>query len=149
MSRSALSMSRLYKLDKDLVVTGILIHDIGKLSEIEYDYESTISKDGNLIGYTVIGRDILLEEVKKIKKFPKELLIKVEHIILSHESGFDSRSPKKPAFKEALLVQLIKLIDTQLNLMEKSFNEDSELGEFTNHFNYFKTHLFKGEDGTK
>ena len=59
------------------------------------------------------------------------------------------RDSKKPAFKEALLVQLIKLIDTQLNLMDKSFNEDSELGEFTNHFNYFKTHLFKGEDGTK
>ena len=70
-------------------------------------------------------------------------------VILSHESGFDSRSPKKPAFKEALLVQLIKLIDSQLNLMDKSLNEDSELGEFTNHYNYFKTHLFKGKDGTK
>ena len=149
MLRSALSMSKLYKLDKDLVLTGILIHDIGKLTEIDYDYESTISKDGNLIGYTVIGIDITLEEVKKIKKFPKDLLIKVEHIILSHESGIDSRSPKKPAFKEALLVQLIKLIDSQLNLMDKSLNEDSELGEFTNHFNYFKTHLFKGKDGTK
>jgi len=90
-----------------------------------------------------------LQEQVKIKKFPKDLLIKVEHIILSHESGFDSRSPKKPAFKEALLVQLIKLMDTQLNLMDKSFNEDSELGDFTNHFNYFKTHLFKGKDGTK
>ena len=149
MSRSASFMSRLYKLDKDLVLTGVLIHDIGKLSEINYDYESSISKDGNLIGYTVIGRDIIIAEVKNIKKFPKDLLIKVEHIILSHQLGFDSGSPKKPAFKEALLVQLIKLIDGQLNLMDKSLNDDDELGEFTNHFNYFKTHLFKGKDGTK
>ena len=149
MSRSALSLSKLYKLDKDLVLTGILIHDIGKLIEIDYDYESTITKDGNLIGHVVIGHDIIIKESNKIKKFPKKLLILVEHIILSHQTGFDMRSPKKPAFKEALLVQLIKLMDSQLNLMDKSLNEDSELGDFTNHFNYFKTHLFKEKDGTK
>jgi 3'-5' exoribonuclease len=149
MSRSALSMSRLYKLDKDLVLTGILVHDIGKLSEIDYDYESTLTKNGNLIGHVVIGRDIALKEARKIKKFPKDLLIKIEHIILSHQGMFNWKSPKKPAFKEALLVHLIKLMDSQINLMDKSLNEDSESGEFTNHFNYFKTHLFKGTDGTK
>ncbi|MGY8750401.1 MAG: 3'-5' exoribonuclease YhaM family protein [Fidelibacterota bacterium] len=149
MSRSAILMSRLYKLDKDLILTGILVHDIGKLIAIDYDYESTISKDGNLIGHIVIGRDLTTKEAEKIKKFPKNLLMKVEHIILTNQTGFDSKSPKRPAFKEALLVQSIKLMDIQLNLMDKSLNEDSEVGEFTNHFNYFKTHLFKEKNGTK
>ena len=81
MSRSALTLARLYKLDRDLILTGILVHDIGILREINYDYESTLTKDGNLIGHLVISRDIVLEEANKIKKFPKGLLIKIEHII--------------------------------------------------------------------
>ena len=149
MSRSALTLARLYKLDRDLILTGILVHDIGKLREINYDYESTLTKDGNLIGHLVISRDIVLEEANKIKKFPKGLLIKIEHIILSHQEKYNWNNSIKPAFKEALLVQSIKLMDGQLNVMDITFNEDRESGEFTNHFNYFKTHLYKGSDGTK
>ena len=149
MSRSALTLARLYKLDRDLILTGILVHDIGKLREINYDYESTLTKDGNLIGHLVISRDIVLEEANKIKKFPKGLLIKIEHIILSHQAKYNWSNSIKPAFKEALLVQSIKLMDGQLNVMDITFNEDRESGEFTNHFNYFKTHLYKGSDGTK
>ena len=149
MSRSALTLARLYKLDRDLILTGILVHDIGKLREINYDYESTLTKDGNLIGHLVISRDIVLEEANKIKKFPKSLLIKIEHIILSHQAKYNWNNSIKPAFKEALLVQSIKLMDGQLNVMDITFNEDRESGEFTNHFNYFKTHLYKGSDGTK
>lgn len=149
MSRSALTLARLYKLDRDLILTGILVHDIGKLREINYDYESTLTKDGNLIGHLVISRDIVLEEANKIKKFPKGLLIKIEHIILSHQAKYNWNNSIKPAFKEALLVQSIKLMDGQLNIMDITLNEDRESGEFTNHFNYFKTHLYKGSDGTK
>ena len=149
MSRSALTLARLYKLDRDLILTGILVHDIGKLREINYDYESTLTKDGNLIGHLVISRDIVLEEANKIKKFPKGLLIKIEHIILSHQAKYNWNNSIKPAFKEALLVQSIKLMDGQLNVMDITLNEDIESGEFTNHFNYFKTHLYKGSDGTK
>ena len=149
MSRSALTLARLYKLDRDLILTGILVHDIGKLREINYDYESILTKDGNLIGHLVISRDIVLEEANKIKKFPKGLLIKIEHIILSHQAKYNWNNSIKPAFKEALLVQSIKLMDGQLNVMDITFNEDRESGEFTNHFNYFKTHLYKGSDGTK
>ena len=149
MSRSALTLARLYKLDRDLILTGILVHDIGKLREINYDYESTLTKDGNLIGHLVISRYIVLEEANKIKKFPKGLLIKIEHIILSHQAKYNWNNSIKPAFKEALLVQSIKLMDGQLNVMDITFNEDRESGEFTNHFNYFKTHLYKGSDGTK
>jgi len=149
MSRSALSLARLYKLDKDLILTGILTHDIGKLREINYDYESTLTKDGNLIGYLVISRDIILEEAKKIKKFPNKLLVKIEHIILSHQPSYNWNNSIKPAFKEALLVQSIKLMDSQMSVMDKVLHEDSESGEFTNPFNYFKTHLYKGSDGTK
>jgi len=149
MLRSALTLARLYKLDRDLILTGILVHDIGKLREINYDYESTLTKDGNLIGHLVISRDIVLEEANKIKKFPKGLLIKIEHIILSHQAKYNWNNSIKPAFKEALLVQSIKLMDGQLNVMDITFNEDRESGEFTNHFNYFKTHLYKGSDGTK
>jgi len=85
---------------------------------------------------------------KKIKKFPN-LLLKVEHIILSHQGKYEWQSPKKPAFKEALLVHLIDVVDSQMNIMDMAMEDDPEKGPFTNRHNYFRIPLFKGENGTE
>ncbi|MDP6340279.1 MAG: HD domain-containing protein [Candidatus Marinimicrobia bacterium] len=149
MAKSALSLAPHYQLDVDLVLTGVLLHDIGKLHEIESDYEASFTEHGNLIGHIVIGRDMVRTAARKIKKFPKNLLLKVEHIILAHQGKYEWQSPKKPAFKEALLVHLIDIMDAQMNLMEMALNEDQEEGEFTNRHNYFRIPLYKGVDGTE
>ena len=85
MTKMAVRLGPHYRLDTDLVLTGVLLHDIGKLREIESDYEASFTKEGNLIGHIVIGRDMARATAKKIKNFPKNLLLKVEHIILSHQ----------------------------------------------------------------
>ena len=149
MAHSAQSLAPHYRVDTDLVIAGVFLHDIGKLHEIESDYEATITKEGNLIGYIVIGWDIVRQEANLINKFPKNLLLKIEHIILSHQGKFEWQSPKKPAFKEALLVHLIKVLDKQMNIMYKAISEDQELGEFTNRHNYFRIPLYKGPNETK
>ena len=149
MVRLANHLSPHYQLDKDLVLTGILLHNIGKLQEIESNYEASLSEKGNLIGHIAIGLEMVKEATKKIKKFPENLLLKVEHIILAHQGKYEWQSPKKPAFKEALLVHLINLVDAQMNIMDMAINDDQEEGPFTNHHNYFRIPLYKGEDGTK
>ena len=149
MVRLAKHLSPHYQLDTDLVLTGILLHNIGKLQEIESNYEASFSEKGNLIGHIVIGIEIVREATKKIKKFPENLLLKVEHIILAHQGKYEWQSPKKPAFKEALIVHLIDLVDAQMNIMDMAINDDQEEGPFTNHHNYFRIPLYKGEDGTK
>lgn len=149
MSKSGLSLAQSYHLDKDLILAGVLLQDIGKLEEIDYDYESTFTIKGNLIGNISLGHDIIQKEVKNIKKFPKDLLIKIEHIILSQQVKNENKNFQKPAFKEALLINLINLMDSQLNIMDKALKEDKDLGEFTSRFNYFNTPLLKDLDGTK
>ena len=62
---------------------------------------------------------MVCNEAKKIKNFPKDLLLKIEHIILSHQGKYEWKSPKKPAFAEALLVHLIDFLDSQMNIMEQ------------------------------
>ena len=147
MAKMAVQLAPHYQLDTDLVLSGVLLHDIGKLYEIKSDYEATFTDHGNLLGHIVMGRDIAKIAAKKIKKFPKSLLLKVEHIILSHKGKYESQSPKKPAFKEALLVHLIDVTDSQMNIMDMALKEDTEAGDFTNRHNYFRIPLYKGEDG--
>ena len=124
MVRLAKHLSPHYQLDTDLVLTGILLHNIGKLQEIESNYEASFSEKGNLIGHIVIGLEMVREATKKIKKFPENLLLKVEHIILAHQGKYEWKSPKKPAFKEALLVRFIDLVDSQMNIMDMAINDD-------------------------
>jgi len=149
MARMAFELGPHYQVDTDLVLAGVLLHDIGKLHEIESDYEASFTEQGNLIGHIVIGRDMVRAAAVKIKKFPKNLLLKIEHIILAHQGKYEWQSPKKPAFKEALLVHLIDVMDAQMNIMEMAITDDPENGSFTNRHNYFRIPLYKGENGTK
>lgn len=143
-----------YQVDRDLLMTGIFLHDIGKVKEITSEMEATYSDEGNLIGHIVLGRDIATDAAKKVKGFPAELLQKVEHMILSHQGQYDWQSPKKPKFKEALLLHLIDNMDAKINLIEKAIEEDIEEGNWTSRRNYFRVPLLKknskkGEDGIK
>ncbi len=149
MTKMSVQLAPHYHLDSDLVITGVLLHDIGKLKEIESDYEASFTEQGNLIGHIVIGRDMVRTSARKIKKFPKSLLLKVEHMILSHQGKYEWQSPKKPAFKEALLVHLIDVVDSQMNIMDMAIDEDPEQGPFTNRHNYFRIPLYKGDNGTE
>ncbi len=149
MARMAKQLGPHYQLDTDLVLAGVLLHDIGKLHEIESDYDASFTEHGNLIGHIVIGRDMARAAAREIKKFPKNLLLKVEHIILAHQGKYEWQSPKKPAFKEALLVHLIDVMDAQMNIMDMALNKDQEAGDFTNRHNYFRIPLYKGENGTQ
>ena len=146
MVRIASKVAPLYRVDIDLLLAGVLLHDIGKLEEIDSKYESDYTTTGNLIGHIVIGRDMVRDVVNKIKGFPEDLAQKVEHIILAHQGLNDWESPKNPAFKEALLVHLIGHMDAKMNLMDIAYDEDQEQGLFTNRHNYFRIPLLKDNE---
>jgi 3'-5' exoribonuclease len=67
----------------------------------------------------------------------------VEHLILSHRGQYDWQSPKKPKFKEALLLHLINNLDAKMNLMQKVIDEDIEEGKWTSQRNYFRIPILK------
>ena len=154
MAKIGLSLAEHYQVDKDLLLTGILLHDIGKVKEITSEFEASYSDEGNLIGHIVLGRDIAIEAAKTIKGFPTDLLKKVEHLILSHQGQYDWQSPKKPKFLEAMLLHLIDNMDAKMNLMEKAIEEDIEEGKWTSRRNYFRIPILKDgleveDDGSK
>jgi 3'-5' exoribonuclease len=133
------------ELDHDLVITGILLHDIGKLIELEPGLTTDYTDSGNFIGHIVLGRDILLQAIAKISDFPEILKLKLEHIILSHQGKLEWQSPKEPAFLEALVVYYIDEIDTRFDQMKREIESDRSEGDWTNKMNYFHRVLYKGE----
>ena len=138
-----------YQLDRDLLIAGVFLHDIGKIIEISSDLEAEYTDQGNFIGHIVIGRDIVRSAAKKITNFPEDVQIKLEHMILSHQGKYEWQSPKKPKIREALLLHLIDNMDAKMNLFALALEESAEDGDWTDRHNYFRIPLYKGDNETK
>jgi 3'-5' exoribonuclease len=102
------------KLDKDLLLTGAILHDIGKV--IEYLVTTNIdeSVDGMLRGHLVAGAEMITKACEKIPDFPENLKLKMAHMLLSHHGKPEQGSPKKPQFPEAAVVSLADDMDAQI-----------------------------------
>ncbi len=133
----------LYRVDRDLVLTGILLYGIGKINEINTEYEADYTTEGHLIGCSAMGRDIVRDAILKVRGFPDDFSKRIDHIILSCNLSNKLQSQEKPSFPEALLIKQIILLDARMNLMEVALDEDQETGKFTNRHNYFRIPLYK------
>lgn len=144
MTRLGLALSSHYAAKSDLLVSGILLHGIGKVRELTDALLPEYSDEGNFIGHAVLSRDMVREEAGKIKGFSSELLIELEHLIMSHEGGFSSRYGSRARTKEALLLQALDSLDMKVSVMNRILAEDIEEGDWTSRRNYFGTELYKG-----
>jgi len=133
------------ELDRDLVLSGILLHDVGKLIELSTGIATTYSDAGNFIGHLVLGRDIVHEACLTIAGFPEILRLKLEHIILAHQGKHEFQSPREPQFPEAMVVYYIDELDTRLNQMKNDIDADLSEANWTVKGGYFKRALYKGE----
>ena len=129
-------------LDRDLVLAGILLHDIGKVKSINDDLIPQNTDEGKLIGHNVLGRDIVLGIAQTIKKIPKDTLIKLEHIILSYQGATSKESIIVPRFPEALFIYYINTLDKGINMMMNAIENDSNK-EWTVSQSKFSAALFK------
>jgi len=102
-------------LDADLVLTGILFHDLGKLREIGAMPVNEYTDEGRLVGHVVIGRDQLLERIARVPEFPSSLRLQLEHIVLAHQGRREYGAPTEPMTPEALVVHFIDDLDAKLN----------------------------------
>ena len=137
------SISSLFEINRDLLMTGIFLHDIGKLKELSGDLETESTDEGNFLGHAVLSRDILLNVIKIIKDFPPSLKLQLEHMILAHRGRLEWRDSLKPNNPEALLLHYIHNMDKQMNLMKKYLEEDAEDGNWTTRNNPLHIPLYK------
>ncbi len=131
--------------NRDLVIAGVLLHDIGKLRELRPGISISYTDSGNFIGHLVMGRDIFLEECKDISGFPEDLRMKIEHLILSHQGKLEWASPREPQFLEAMLVFHIDEMDTRVAQFHLAIKNDESEGNWTDRHNYFNRNFYKGK----
>ncbi len=152
MAQLGVMLAKHYHVDEDLLLTGILLHDIGKIMELNPAQKPGYTDSGKLLGHIIMGRDLARDVMAKIEDFPQELQLKVEHMILAHQGKYEWQSPKQPKFMEALLLHHIDELDARMNMMAEAIDKDNEPGSWTNRFNYFRRPLLKGdlsEDGNE
>lgn len=108
-------------LNRDLLVTAAVFHDIGKIKELSRFPANDYTDEGQLIGHIVIGAQMLSEQISKIPDFPKKLADELLHCILAHHGELEYGSPKKPALAEALALSFADNLDAKMETMEEAF----------------------------
>ncbi|MBI3684616.1 MAG: HD domain-containing protein [Acidobacteria bacterium] len=124
-----------YGVDPDLLLTGVLLHDIGKIHELSYDRSFGYSTEGHLLGHMQIGLRMVDEKVRALPGFPGKLKMLLEHMILSHHGELEFGSPKAPLFPEALLLHHLDNLDSKMEAMRYSLEKDRTMGGFLTTYN--------------
>jgi 3'-5' exoribonuclease len=115
--------------DRDLVMMGIFLHDLGKTRELTYARAFGYTDEGQLLGHINIGVEMLIEQAAKAPQLtgepvPRELMVRLKHMILSHHGSLDYGSPKVPMTPEAMLLHAIDLMDTRMHQTLREIKDD-------------------------
>lgn len=114
-------------LNRDQLITGAFLHDIGKTREIYWEISREYTTEGKLLGHIALGLMMLEEKLARIKDFPEELANLLRHMILSHHGRLEHGSPVKPATPEALALHLMEEFDAKINHLYRHMeNSDPE-----------------------
>ncbi len=135
-------------LNKDMLITGGILHDIGKIYEFSYNNIIDYSDEGRLIGHIVMGVEMINKKIAAIDDFPPQLALELRHIILSHHGEFEFGSPKRPKTLEALVVHYIDDLDAKFNAF-KTFITDSTNpdSDWTTYNRFLERFLYKKNTG--
>ncbi len=106
-------------LNRDLLITGALCHDIGKLRELASFPQNDYTDDGQLLGHIIIGYQMVMERIATIPGFPPRKASELGHLILSHHGELEYGSPKKPALIEAVALHHADNTDAKLETMSE------------------------------
>lgn len=133
-------------LDRELVLAGLVLHDLGKIEELSFGREFRYTTRGQLIGHISIGMELVRDKIRALPDFPPALGDQIEHIILSHHGQFEFGSPKQPLFPEALAVHYLDDLDSKLAAMRAQYEAEKDRpGEWTTRNRALGRELLKPE----
>jgi 3'-5' exoribonuclease len=136
-------------LRRDLLLAGLVLHDVGKIEELSFSRGFRYSTRGQLLGHISIGLEMVQEKMRQIPDFPAELKGQIEHIILSHHGKVEFGSPKEPVFPEALVVHFLDEMDSKLEAMRAQYATDQDRpGDWTARNPALRRELLKIERGS-
>ena len=129
-------------LNKDLLITAAICHDIGKMSELSDFPENDYTDEGQLIGHIVKGTIMVDEKIRKIPGFPEKLGNELKHCILAHHGEMEFGSPKKPALIEALALNFADNTDAKIEtFVEALAEENRQSGEWRGYNKLFESNI--------
>src|SRR5271165_5738141 len=114
------------QVNRDLVLTGVFLHDIGKIHELTYNRSFSYTTRGQLLGHMIIELEMLQAKLAQLPDFPAELKTLLEHMIISHHGQYDFGSPKLPMFPEALMLHYLDDLDSKMEAMRAHFEREAE-----------------------
>lgn len=128
-------------INRDLLISAALFHDIGKLEELSVFPENDYTDDGQLLGHIFIGTEMLGTRIKTIPNFPGKLSNELRHCILAHHGELEYGSPKKPALVEAMALNFADNADAKMQTMLELFNNSDEKAEWLGYNRFFESNI--------
>ena len=134
-------------LNKDLLITAALFHDIGKMNELSSFPENDYTDDGQLLGHIFIGANIVSNHISTMPKFPQKLTNELIHCILSHHGELEYGSPKKPATAEAMALHFADNTDAKMQTLTEMLISGDQKAEWLGYQRLFESNIMRSTKG--
>jgi 3'-5' exoribonuclease len=135
-------------IDRDMLVVGAVLHDIGKIEELSYRHSLDYTDQGRLLSHIVLGIETVNEKIRTIADFPEEKAVLIKHMIVSHHGAREFGSPELPKTIEAVLLNYIDEIDSRVNGIREFMAADDPHAAWTGYHRLLGRHFFKGVANT-
>jgi 3'-5' exoribonuclease len=129
--------------DRDLLLAGVILHDVGKTRELEYARRIDYTDEGRLLSHIVIGLSMLDEKLKQLPDFPEDQARLLKHMIVSHHGAREFGSPEPPKTIEAVLLNDIDEMDSRVNSIREYVAKDESDGSWTSYHRLLERHFYK------
>lgn len=133
-----------YGANRDLLIAGAILHDIGKLFELSYGVTTDYSVEGNLLGHITMGAQLVRDVTREIPGFPDDLRLQIEHLVLSHHGAKALGSPVDPMTVEAFILAAADDLDARIHQVRRHIDADDTDGPFTAYHRRLDRVLYKG-----
>ncbi|RJP92563.1 MAG: HD domain-containing protein [Desulfobacteraceae bacterium] len=131
-------------IDRDLLMTGAILHDIGKIEEFEYSVRIDYSDAGRLVNHIVIGLEMLGEKIAQVENFPENAALLLKHLIVSHHGAREFGSPEPPKTLEGLLLNYLDEIDSKINGIREFMESQDTDDNWTGYHKPMERYFYKG-----
>lgn len=135
------------QLNRDLLITAAIFHDVGKTKELSTFPENDYTDDGQLLGHIMIGAEMIGRMIRAIPDFPERLAVELKHCILAHHGELEYGSPKKPALLEALALNFADNTDAKMETMIEALNAGGENNGWLGYNRLLETNIRRTSGG--
>ncbi len=133
-------------LNCDLLIVGALLHDVGKIRELQYRRSFEYTDVGKLLGHIMLGVQMVDEQLKEINAFPESDAVHLKHLLLSHHGQYEFGSPKRPKTIEAVILSYADDLDSKINGIRTHLSKEKHsTSAWTSYHRLYDQYFYKGE----